>query len=95
MEVRQKLTNVPIRPIVLMVALFCAIVIALAGWYALAASSPTRVSPGAVTTSGGFPGPAAREQIAHNRSEEGLGGAGSVGGEQIAHNRSEEGLANR
>jgi hypothetical protein len=35
------------------------------------------------------------EQIAHNRSEEGLGGPGSVGGEQIAHNRSEEGLGNR
>ena len=34
------------------------------------------------------------EQVAHNRSEQGFGGAGSVGGEQIAHNRSEEGLAN-
>ena len=34
------------------------------------------------------------QQIAHNRSEEGLGGSGSVGGEQIAHNRAEEGLAN-
>jgi hypothetical protein len=32
------------------------------------------------------------EQIAHNRSEEGLGASSSVGGEQIAHNRSEEGL---
>lgn len=30
------------------------------------------------------------EQIAHNRSEEGLGAPGSVGSEQIAHNRSEE-----
>ena len=35
------------------------------------------------------------EQIAHNRSEQGLAGSASVGGEQIAHNRSEEGLANR
>jgi hypothetical protein len=94
MEVRQKLTSVPIRPLVLMVALFCAIVIALAGWYALSVSTPVRVSPGALTSNGGFPGPAAREQIVHNRSEEGLGGAGSVGGEQIAHNRSEEGLVN-
>jgi hypothetical protein len=34
------------------------------------------------------------EQIAHSRSEEGLGGPGSVGGEQIAHNRSEEGVGN-
>ena len=33
------------------------------------------------------------EQIAHNRSEQGLGGSASVGGEQIAHNRSEEGLS--
>jgi hypothetical protein len=30
------------------------------------------------------------EQIAHNRSEEGLAISSSVGGEQIAHNRSEE-----
>ncbi len=34
------------------------------------------------------------ELVAHNRSEQGLGGPASVGGEQIAHNRSEEGLAN-
>lgn len=33
------------------------------------------------------------DQISHNRSEEGLGGQGSIGGQQIAHNRSEEGLA--
>ena len=33
------------------------------------------------------------EQIAHNRSEQGLGGSASVGGEQIAHNRSEGGLS--
>ncbi len=32
------------------------------------------------------------EQVAHNRSEEGLGVSSSVGGEQIAHNRSEEGV---
>jgi hypothetical protein len=35
------------------------------------------------------------EQVAHNRSEEGLGASSSVGGEQVAHNRSEEGLADR
>jgi len=45
-------------------------------------SSNATVSVGAV---GG-------EQIAHNRSEQGLGGSSSVGGEQIAHNRSEQGL---
>ena len=33
------------------------------------------------------------EQIAHNRSEQGLGAGPSVGGQQIAHNRSESGLA--
>ena len=32
------------------------------------------------------------QQINHNRSEEGLGGSGSVGGEQVSHNRSEEGF---
>ena len=34
------------------------------------------------------------EQIAHNRSEEGLVSSASVGGQQIAHNRSEEGFSN-
>ena len=34
------------------------------------------------------------EQIAHNRSEQGLGEGASVGGQQIAHNRSESGLDN-
>ena len=34
------------------------------------------------------------QQIAHNRSEEGLDGSQSVSGQQIAHNRSEEGLTN-
>ena len=33
------------------------------------------------------------QQVAHNRSEQGLGGA-SVGGQQIVHNRSEEGFTN-
>ena len=32
------------------------------------------------------------EQIAHNRSEQGLIEGASVGGQQIAHNRSESGL---
>ena len=35
------------------------------------------------------------EQIAHNRSEQGLGASNSVGAEQINHDRSEEGLAGR
>jgi hypothetical protein len=34
------------------------------------------------------------DQVAHNRSEEGLGVFSSMGGEQITHNRSEEGLGN-
>ena len=33
------------------------------------------------------------DQIAHNRSEQALGGSASVGGEQIAHDRSEGGLS--
>ncbi len=36
---------------------------------------------------------AGSEQIAHNRSEAGLGASGSIGAEQIGHNRSEAGLA--
>lgn len=35
------------------------------------------------------------EQIAHNRSEQGLVGGASVGGQQIAHNRAESGLADK
>lgn len=35
-------------------------------------------------------GAVGREQIAHNRSEAGLGAPPSIGGEQIKHNRSEE-----
>lgn len=35
------------------------------------------------------------EQVAHNRSEEGLGGPGSAGGQQVSHNRSEEGFGNQ
>src|SRR3989442_13121515 len=36
---------------------------------------------------------AGAEQIAHNRSEAGLGGSNSGAGEQIAHNRSEKNLS--
>ena len=36
---------------------------------------------------------AGAEQIAHNRSEGGLGSSSSVEAEQIVHNRSEDGLA--
>ena len=36
---------------------------------------------------------AGAEQIAHNRSEAGLGASNSVAGEQIAHNRSEKNLS--
>ena len=32
------------------------------------------------------------QQVAHDRDEQGLGGAVSPGGQQIAHNRSEEGF---
>lgn len=35
------------------------------------------------------------EQIAHDRSEQGVGGAASVGGQLIAHNRSESGLTDK
>jgi hypothetical protein len=48
----------------------------------------TSATPSVVTLRG-----VGAEQVAHNRSEEGLGASSSVGGEQIAHNQSEEGLA--
>ena len=35
------------------------------------------------------------EQVAHNRSEEGLGASGTVGGEQVSHNRSEQGFTSQ
>jgi hypothetical protein len=35
------------------------------------------------------------EQVAHNRSEAGLGVTASAGGQQIAHDRSEGGLGGR
>jgi len=35
------------------------------------------------------------EQIAHDRSEQRLGGPSSVGGQQIAHNRDEGGLSDK
>lgn len=51
------------------------------------------VSLGTSTGSSVTAGAVGEQQIAHNRSEEGLGGSGSAGGQQIAHNRSEEGLS--
>jgi hypothetical protein len=35
------------------------------------------------------------EQIAHDRSEQGLGGSSTVGGQQIAHNRDEGGMGGK
>lgn len=62
MEARQKLVRVPARPVVLLVALLCAIAIALMGWYAVTASTPALPSTATVTSVGGFPGPDARER---------------------------------
>lgn len=38
-------------------------------------------------------GAVGKEQIAHNRSEEGIGGTSTVGAQQVAHDRSEQGLS--
>jgi hypothetical protein len=67
--------------------------LALVAWAAIALSACGSISP---TYSSGAPAlsrAVGAEQIAHNRSEEGLTDLSSVGGQQISHNRSEEGLA--
>jgi hypothetical protein len=64
MELRNMRVEVPTGPIVLVVALLCAIAIALVGWYAVSASTPSRPPHGALAANGGFPGPDARERNA-------------------------------
>ena len=76
------------RPSVLLVALLCAVALALVAWHA--AGPQTSASDGPKTT---FHLSVGAEQVDHNRSEQGLG-ATSPTGEQVAHNRSEEGLGN-
>ena len=62
MELQRNLRSLPTRPIVLMVAVLCALAIALTGWYALAVHAPHRETGGAMTYVGGFPGPDARDR---------------------------------
>ena len=62
MEIQRNLRTLPTRPIVLLVAVLCAIAIAITGWYAITVNAPHRVTGGAVTYVGGFPGPDARER---------------------------------
>ena len=62
----------------------------------IALAVPAVVAGVSVTNSSSAPASSlavSAEQIAHNRSEQGLGAGPSVGGQQIAHNRSESGLA--
>jgi hypothetical protein len=62
LEIQRNLRSLPTRPIVLLVAVLCALAIGLTGWYALAVNAPHRVTGGAVTYVGGFPGPDARDR---------------------------------
>ena len=83
----RRLQVLPVQVIALAVALFVALMLAatFGFWLRGVSGSPTydtRVSIGAV----------GREQIAHNRSEAGIGTSSSVGAQQIAHDRSEQGL---
>ena len=85
MEIRRSLKPVPSRAIALVIAALAVLALALTAGYTLGPrphSGPQTVGPAA-----------AGEQINHNRSEQGLGGAASVGGEQVSHNRAEEGLS--
>jgi len=74
--------------IVGLLAFVAGVVLAIAVSVEVAALRPgqTAISPSSVLAMQG-------EQIAHNRSEQGLDGAASIGGEQIAHDRSEGGLS--
>ena len=85
----RRLQVLPVKVVAL--ALGLVVVLMLAGTFGFWLRG---VSIGSGTNSSVTIGAVAKEQIAHNRSEQGLGDSASVGGEQIAHNRSEEGLAN-
>jgi hypothetical protein len=75
--------------LIAIVATVVAAALALALALVVTVARPVTLSTPTVVTLRGV----GAEQIAHNRSEEGLGVLGSVGVEQIAHNRSVEGLA--
>jgi hypothetical protein len=85
-EIRRSLKPVPSRAIALVIAALAVLALMLTAGYTLG----PRPHSGPPTVGTAAPG----EQINHNRSEEGLGGATSVGGQQVSHNRSEEGLTN-
>lgn len=89
MEIHGNVRRGSTRSIVLFVALISAIALALMAWQTLA--THTTAGSGGETT---FHIMVGGEQVAHDRSEQGLVSA-SVGGEQVAHNRSEEGLTDR
>jgi hypothetical protein len=64
----------------------------------IALAVPTVVSGVSVTSNSGAQASISAvgaQQIAHDRSEQGLGGPSSVGSQQIAHNRSESGLSDK
>lgn len=87
MDIYGTVGRVSTRPLVLLVCLLSALVLALVAWHTLSFQA---VTPAAGQTTfhlrevGG-------EQVAHNRSEQALGSS-AIGREQVAHNRSEEGL---
>ena len=91
METQQtrRLQVMPVQIMALAIALFVALMLAGSFGYWLKGLS---VSPGTHPTV--QLGAVGKEQIAHIRSEDGLGVVNSVAAQQIAHNRSEEGLTN-
>lgn len=90
MELQTTVRPVSTRPLVLLVALVAAVALALVAWHALASQGPASVAGQRTTFHLQSIG---AQQVAHNRSEEGLGSA-STGSELVGHNRSEEGLTN-
>jgi hypothetical protein len=87
----QQALSLPTRSFSTLVAILATLVAAaLALALVVTVNRPaTSATQGVVATQG-----IGAEQIAHDRSEGGLGVPSSIGAEQINHNRSEDGLAN-
>ena len=86
----RRLQVLPVQVMTLALGLLVALTLAGLFGYSLKALSVSRPESARYAI-----GAVGQEQIAHDRSEQGLGPVNSVGGQQIAHNRSEQGLTDR
>lgn len=93
----QNVSTIIRRPVPVGTAVASGLLAFLAG-AVIALGVPAVVSGLPVTDNSGAPASTyavGAEQIAHNRSEQGLSAPTSVGGQQIAHDRSESGLTGK